>query len=55
VPSASKDDQIDSLISKAEKLVSDLQETVRIMKLTLANATADIQDAKDVRDDKRPG
>lgn len=50
----SKDQQIDYLITKAEKLVSDLQETVRVMKVTLAHAAADIQGAKDVRDDQRP-
>lgn len=53
MPEVSKDIQIDDLIAKAEKLVADLQETVRSMKVTLTAAAADIQGAKDVRSDDR--
>ena len=44
-----KDLQITTLIGQAERLVSDLNDTVATMKQILALAEADIQGAKDVQ------
>jgi hypothetical protein len=44
-----KDVQITSLITQAESLVSDLNNTVAIMKQILASASEDIRGAKDVQ------
>jgi hypothetical protein len=47
---ASKDLQITSLIGQAERLVTDLNDTVATMKRILTAASADIQGAKDAQD-----